>query len=350
MATQTVQQPHALTADTLVTGASGFIGRHLVSRMLVSGRRVRVLVRRPPGEPWLTDSRVEVVQGDLSDPTLVARAVEGTRLVYHLGATMHGSPADFERGTIAGTQNVVASVSASPTTRLVYVSSLSVLHAAAARAGSFVREDWPLEPQPELRGLYTGTKLRAEAIVRDAVRTQRMNAVIVRPGQVIGPGAELMTPAVARRAGRWLVIIGDGQLVLPLVYVEDLVDALLAVADREVFDGSVFHIVDESPVTQNELTDRYRATVPERLRVVHVPVAGMQAIGLVAQFAAGVLGRTPPLSPYRIASALAPLRYDCEAARVRLAWTPQVGARRGMDIALGRPSSAAVDTPKVTRS
>ncbi|MEQ1907175.1 MAG: NAD-dependent epimerase/dehydratase family protein [Vicinamibacterales bacterium] len=339
-----------MTSDILVTGAGGFIGRHLVGRMLALGRRVRVLVRRPPDVSWLADSRVEIVQGDLSDPALVARAVDGTRLVYHLGATMQGSPADFERGTIAGTRNVVASVSASPATRLVYVSSLSVLHAAAARPGSIVREDWPLEPQPELRGLYTGTKLRAEAVVRDAVHTQQMSAVIVRPGQVVGRGTQLMTPAVARRAGRWLVIIGDGRLVLPLVYVEDLIDALLAVADHDVFDGSVFHIVDESAVTQNELTDRYRAAVPEHLRVVHIPVVAMRAVGLVAQLAAGVLGRTPPLSPYRIASALAPLRFDCQAARGRVQWTPQVGVQRGLDIVLGSHSSEAAGAARGTRS
>lgn len=339
-----------MTADILVTGANGFIGRHLVGRMLALGRGVRVLVRRPPNDSWLVDPRVEVVQGDLSDPTLVARAVEGTRLVYHLGATMHGSPADFERGTIAGTRNVVASVSASPATRLVYVSSLSVLHAAAARPGSIVREDWPLEPRPELRGLYTGTKLRAEALVRQAVHAQRMKAVIIRPGQVVGRGAELMTPAVARRTGRWLVIIGNGRMVLPLIFVEDLVDALLAVADHDVFDGSVFHIVDESAVTQNELIDRYRAATPERLRVVHIPVVAMHAVGLVAQVAAGVLGRTAPVSPYRITSALAPLRYDCHAALGRLQWAPHVGVQRGLDIVLGNHSSEAAGAARGTRS
>ena len=329
------------TPDILVTGASGFIGRHLVGRLLTLGHRVRVLVRRPPEDPCLLDPRVEVTQGDLRDLAMVTRAVTGMRLVYHLGAAMRGTPADFEQGTVTGTRNVVAAVTANPATKLVYVSSLSVLHAVAAHAGSVVREDWPLEPQPDLRGSYTGTKLRAEAIVRDAVRTQRMKAVIIRPGQVFGPGAELMTPAVARKAGRWLVIIGDGQLVLPLIYVEDLVDALLSAADRDVFDGSVFHIVDETAVTQNELAERYAATTPEHLRVVHIPAAAMRGIGAIAQLAATVLGRSAPLSPYRISSALTPMRYDCQAARNQLQWTPRVGARRGLDILFAQSSEAA---------
>jgi nucleoside-diphosphate-sugar epimerase len=337
-------RPQALTADILVTGAGGFIGKHLVGRLLELGHRIRVLVRRPPDDSRLLDPAVEVVQGDLSDVTAVARAVEGTRLVYHLGAAMRGTPADFEQGTIAGTRNVLARVAANPATRLVYVSSLSVLHAAAARAGSIVREDWPLEPRPELRGLYTGAKLRAEALVREAVRGLHVRAVIVRPGQVFGAGAELMTPAVARKAGRWLVILGDGQLVLPLIYVEDLVDALVSAADRDVFDGSVFHVVDESAVTQNELAERYRAVAPKRLRIVHIPVTAMHGIGLAAQILATVLRRTPPLSSYRIASALAPFRFDCSAARNRLGWSPRIGARRGLDIVLGQPSAGVEAT------
>lgn len=331
----------AQSADILVTGASGFIGRHLVGRLLTRGHRVRVLVRRPPDDPRLRDPRVEIVHGDLSDREIVRGAIAGTRLVFHLGAAMRGTPADFEQGTVTGTHNVVAAVAASPATKLVYVSSLSVLHAAAASTGSVVREDWPLEPHPDLRGLYTGTKLRAEALVREAVRTQHIKAVIVRPGQVFGPGAALLTPAVARKAGRWLVVIGDGQLVLPLIYVEDLVDALLSAADRDVFDGSVFHIVDETAVTQNEVAERYAATTPEHLRVVHIPTAAMRGIGTIVQGAATLLGRSAPLSPYRIASALAPMRYDCQAARSRLQWTPRVGTRRGLDTVFARSSEAA---------
>jgi nucleoside-diphosphate-sugar epimerase len=266
--------------------------------------------------------------------------VNGTRLVFHLGAALRGTPLEFEQGTVTGTRNVVTAVTASRTTKLVYVSSLSVLHAAAAHAGAVVREDWPVEPQPELRGLYTGTKLRAEALVREAVRAHQVKAVIIRPGQVFGPGAELLTPAVARRARGRLFIIGNGRLVLPLIYVEDLVDALLAAAERDVFDGSIFHIVDDAGVTQNELAERYVATTPECRGIVHIPAAAMRGVGMLAQLAATALRRTPALSPYRIVSALAPMRYDCQAAKSRLQWTPRVGVRRGLDLVFAQPPAA----------
>src|SRR5439155_25856146 len=132
------------------------------------------------------DPRLEIIVGDLGDPDAVERAVTGAELVYHLGAACRGGPADMRRGTVVGTQNVVDSV-LRHRARLVYISSLSVLHAVAMKRGSRVAEDWPLERYPEKRGLYTQTKLEAERTVCRAVPERNLRAVILRPGQVLGP-------------------------------------------------------------------------------------------------------------------------------------------------------------------
>jgi UDP-glucose 4-epimerase len=131
------------TAKTLVTGATGFIGKHLLKRLLTQRDRVRILVRHDPGGDLLHDGRVEVFLGDL------------------------GNAEDV---------------------KLIYMSSLSVIHAAAARNGRPIAEDWPLEPHPESRGLYSQTKLAAERLVTDAVRERKLRAVILRPGEGAGLG------------------------------------------------------------------------------------------------------------------------------------------------------------------
>ncbi len=305
--------PKKLTAPVLVTGAGGFIGRHLVRRLLGESQRVRAFVRRDPPAEWLNDSRVEVVLGDLGDPETVERAVAGTEIVYHLGAAMSGRPEDFQRGTTTGTLNVVNTVLAHRVPKLVYVSSLSVLHAAAAKPGVRVKEDWPLEPRPEGRGAYTQSKLAAERLVSLAVKKRGLNAVVLRPGQAVGPGAELITGAVAQRLGRRLVILGDGRLVLPLVHVEDVVDALLLAARSDCFDGSIFHIVDDAGVTQENLARRVGRPI------IHVPLPLVYALAFGAR------------SLYRVRSALAPLSFDCAAARDRLGWQPRIGVRAGLD-------------------
>jgi len=229
-------------ARILVTGATGLIGRHLVRQLLQKGDRVRIFVRRQPPAEFMNDSNVEVFLGDLGDPAAVDQAVAGTEIVYHVGAAMKGGADDHERGTVCGTQNIVEGVLRHDVQRLVYISSLSCLHAAASGRGAVVTEDWPIEPSPTKRGAYTQAKTEAEKIVRDAVRNRHLRAVVLRPGRVFGPGMTLLTPEVARRIRNLFVILGDGTRELPLVYVDDVVNAIILAGENSKFDGRVFHI------------------------------------------------------------------------------------------------------------
>lgn len=318
-------------ADILVTGAGGFIGRRLVARLVADGHRVRALVRREPPAAWWSDPRIELLQGDLGDPAAVDRAVAGTRLVYHVGATMRGSQEDFDRGTIAGTRHVVDSVLAHQVPRLVYMSSLSVLHSAAALDGQVITETWPLEPRPNERGHYTRSKLAAEQYVSDAARHRGLPVVIVRPAEVIGPGATFLTAGVAQRAGRTLVVLGNGRLEVPLVAIDDVLDALLTAAEAGPFDGTIAQLVDPAAISQNQMVARYRAAVGGKWRVVHVPQPIVWLMGATAETLLGMLGRAAPLSRYRVASALAPRAFDCTRAKQLWGWEPRVGVPAVLD-------------------
>ncbi len=323
--------PTMLTAKILVTGAAGFIGRHLVRRLLADGQRVRLFVRRQPDAELLRNPHVELVVGDLGDPAAVDRAVAGTELVYHVGASTHGgtSAADFQCGTVAGTRNVVESVLKHGVRKLVYVSSLSVLHATLGH-GKTITEDWPLEPYPERRGLYTQTKLEAECIVRQAVEERRLPAVILRPGMVFGPGGPLLTPAIAQPFKGRLLILGSGRTELPLVYVDDVVDALCQAAEREVFDGSTFHLVDPEKLTQNDVVAQFLHNTKQQLAVWRLPRPMVYVLALGVSTLADLLRMSAPMSVYRVQSALARSTFDCRAATERLNWRPRVGVRAGL--------------------
>jgi predicted dehydrogenase/nucleoside-diphosphate-sugar epimerase len=314
----------------LVTGATGLIGRHLVRRLLQEGNHVRIFVRRQPAAEFMNNGNVEILFGDLGDPAAVDRAVNGTEIVYHVGATMKGNSHDFERGTVCGTQNIVDSVVRHHVTRLVYISSLSCLHAAVSRRGSVITEDWPIEPSPEKRGAYTQAKTKAERIVRDAVRDRHLPVVLLRPGRVFGPGMTLLTPEVARRVGDFLVILGDGTRELPLVYVEDVVSAILLAAEKSKFDGRIFHIVDRAKVTQNQVVRDYISKNSEKLKLIHVPVAIAYGVALGFEVLSKVLSRSLPLSIYRLKSALARMQFDCSRAENELGWQPCVGVASGL--------------------
>lgn len=316
--------PLSAQVPILVTGAAGALGSVLVGRLLASGHRLRVLVRAHHRD--LPDG-VEVVTGDLGDPEAVERAVRGARVVIHAGAAMAGGWVTQRASTVTGTRNIVDACLRHGVDQLIHISSLSVMKWASAD-GAAMSESSPLEPFPEARGAYTRAKLEAELLVRRAVRESGLPAVVLRPGQIFGGRLPLVNAAVARRVGRLRVVLGDGCLRLPLVYVEDVVDAIVIAMEKRLHDGEIVQLVDADLPTQNEILD----TAHARERVVRVPLWIVLSGGWVSEVLCKVLGRSSPFSRYRLRSALARRRFISENAQPLLDWAPRVGVRRGMQL------------------
>ncbi len=313
-------------ARVLVTGGAGFLGRVLVERLRERGDAVRLLLRRGAG------ADDAVVVGSLGQPDLVDRAVQGVDVVYHLGAAMKGAKEEFEQGTVWGTRNIIDAC-VRHGAALVYVSSMSVADHAGHADGVPVTEQSPYEPHPDRRGVYTQTKFRAEQMVLDAVREQGLRAVVVRPGQIFGPGAEHVTPnGVIGLAGRWIVA-GGGTRMLPLVYRDDVVDALLAAAQSERAWGQVINVVDPTAITQNDYLAWAARVQP--LKVVRWPVWVLMVLATGIEVLGKVLKRDVPLTRYKIRS-LKPLSpFDVAKARDVLGWSPRVGTLDGLKRTFG---------------
>ncbi len=325
----------------LVTGASGLLGRMLLDRLRGNGESVRVLVRRRSPDLERLPA-VQVVYGDLGDPEAVDRAIAGVQLVYHVGATMRGrSWADFEAGTVCGTSNVVHSCLKHDVERLVHVSSVTVLDYAAQSPHAVVDETAPLETYPEKRGSYTRAKVLAERIVVDASRRRGLHAVIVRPGQIVGPGCESVSPyGTIALAGRWIAI-GSGRLTLPLVHVNDVVEGLLTAATRPDVCGSIFHLVDSTPVTQRDYIARCQDEAEGALRVNYLPRMALLAAGAALEVVGRLLRRNLPLTRYRIQS-IKELSFDCSAARRQLGWAPKTGVSAELSAGVERTGRATL--------
>jgi len=312
-------------ADYLVTGAGGFLGGVLLRRLADGNTRVRAAVRRMPTSPL---PGVEYVAGDLGDPEYVNILVKGIDTVFHVGAAMKGSTADFQRGTVAGTKNIIEACLKFKVRRLVHVSSLSVLNHASRRSG-LVGDDWPVEPQPELRGAYTQTKLQAEQKVLAAMRNEGLPAVIIRPGVIFGPGAKPSSPAGSfAMLGRWIVA-GFGLSPLPLVYVEDVVDALLYGASTVDIEDKPINLVDPNTVTQREFI-RVVRDAGVKVKVSYIPTLILMIAATGIEIMGKLLRCGVPLSRYRIRSLRPLCDFDQTGARERLKWAPGVGVAEGL--------------------
>ncbi len=309
-------------APILVTGAAGFLGRRLVHKLVDRGQRIRVLVRRSLDE-WKESPSIDVMEGDLGDPEIVDQAVQGVNFVFHLGAATKGNSADFERGTIWGTRNIVDACVRYCVKRLIYVSSLSILDHAGHDHRTPVNEDCPLEPHPELRGLYTQTKLEAERIVRSAVEEYKLNVVILRPGQIFGSGAEHVAPPGVIAVGRRWFVVGNGRRELPLLYVDDVVDALIRAS--ETSQSGVYNLVDSAMINQRAYLGAISSRIHGLISIYHVPEWIMLSAGWVCELAQRLTKRGMPLSRYRVRS-IHPLHpVDTTAAARELGWIPRIG-------------------------
>ena len=306
----------------LVTGASGFLGRATVKRLLAQGKKVRAFVRRIPDKPV---DGVEYCFGNLGDPKAVDRAVRGAEIVIHCGAAMKGGWPEHKGATVIGTQNVIDACKKLGVRQLVHISSMSVIDWAGSAGNGPVSEAANLEPRPDERGAYTRAKLEAERLVVEAARAG-LPCVILRPGQIFGGGIPLINGAVARNAGgRWLVL-GDGKLELPLVYIDDVVDAVMRSIDKQLVGGEIIQIIDPEHLTQEQVLGLAGGAKP----VVHVPRPVVFALGKLSEYPLGALGKQSPVAVYRLKSALARLHYESERAAQLLGWRPSVGVREGI--------------------
>jgi nucleoside-diphosphate-sugar epimerase len=183
-----------------------------------------------------------------------------------------------------------------------------------------------LEPHPDQRGAYTRCKLEAEKLVTARAGSGTLDAVVLRPGQIFGKDFPLVTGAVARRIGdRWLVL-GDGELPLPLVYIDDLVDAIVLAKDSDLSRGEVLQIVDTESMTQNEVL----RALDSEARVIRVARPLVFLAGRLSEPVFRALNRTSPVGVYRLKSALARLQFDSDRTRELLGWQPRVGVREGV--------------------
>ena len=208
---------------TFVTGASGFIGGRLAERLLASGRRVRVLARRPL--PALEKLGAEVLLGDLHDLDALHRGCDGAGSVFHVAGRVGvwGPAADFFHVNVEGTRNVIAACHTAGVRRLIYTSSPSVVYHGGDLAG--VDESAPLCTAAPCA--YPTSKAAAERLVSES-NSASLATISLRPHLVWGPGDQNVVPRVLALAkkGR-LKIIGPGRNKVDVTHISNVVDAHL---------------------------------------------------------------------------------------------------------------------------
>jgi nucleoside-diphosphate-sugar epimerase len=299
----------------LVTGATGFVGRHLVAQLLVAGHRVRALVRaaRPPDD--IDRPGVEVVRGDLSGHGPLDAIVDGCDLVFHLAAA-HGPDvraADCEAVNVRGTIALGNAAARAGVRRFVYASTRGV-HGLVR--GGTLDERSPIAPDSP----YRASKLQAEREVVAIHARHGLPFVILRLPSMIGPGAMSwlgLFRAIARGHFR---LVGSGTNRHHLCPVPDAVQALVLAGSVDRADGETFLIGGAADLSLRELVELIARTLDVRLSPVRIPMAVWSTWQAVRAGANRLLGRATPADEFFLTS----YRIDDAKARRVLGYRPEV--------------------------
>jgi dihydroflavonol-4-reductase len=305
----------------LVTGGSGFIGRHLVTALQARGTRVRVLDVAPSG---CVAPDVEVVAGSVLDPACLDAALADVRCVYHLAGIAKlwtRDRADFDRVNAGGAAAVLRAAAARRVERVVHCSTEAILLPKRRGEGAFIDET--AEPQPsDMPGPYARSKLAAEQFVRSAVGTG-LNALIVNPTVPIGPGDHNLTPP-----GAMLSMFLNGQspayldCMLNLVDVRDVATGMVLasergrVGERYILGGDNIALRD----LLAQLEQMSGRSMPKRA----VPGWLALASAAVAEWGAdSFTSRAPAATREGVRLALRSGPFDSQKARRELGYTPR---------------------------
>ena len=305
----------------LVTGASGFVGSHLVERLAQSGTKVRALLRGASNERWLRDvANVEVHRAALSDITALSKATAGVSTVFHLAAvTSAPREVDYFSANVGGTRSVIEAMRRSaPDATLVLCSSQAA--AGPSREGKALNE----KDTPEPIGPYGKSKLEAEHVAFNS----GLRTVVVRPPTVYGPRERDMLE-MFRWAARGLVpLVGRYEQRVNLIHVNDLDTALIAAVAAP--SGSLFFVTDGRVYDRNDILREIASAVSRTPTVIRLPVSLAHTFAQLSRFAAGVTGAKPLLTPERINNMCLDWICDDSLARTQLGYRSEVPIEKGM--------------------
>jgi nucleoside-diphosphate-sugar epimerase len=301
-----------------VTGAGGFIGAAVCRALGAAGASVAGLELDPAARDRVEATGAEFLRVDVADPQSTAEGLAGAELVVHTAALVHeGSDMDeFVRVNVGGTANVLDAADAAGAERVVHVSSVVVYG---------YDDPGHQDERAQLRvyGLpYIDTKAASDRVAR------RRGAVVIRPGDVYGPGSTqwVLRPAMMARDGQLAVPAGE-RTMLP-VYVDDLVAGILAGLERGA-PGEAYAVWDGEPRSFEDHFTRLAEIAGGRPpRRLPRPVLTLAANAMAA--AARLRGSDAPFSPGAITYVDRRGTVSCERARRELGWEPRVPYEEGM--------------------
>jgi nucleoside-diphosphate-sugar epimerase len=319
---------------TLVTGATGFLGSHVVERLLDQGHEVRALARRTSDISHLRTTGSAIVFGDVEDIESLRPAVENVEVVIHTAAKVTpgwGAWPDYESCIVKGTENLLQASTEAKVRRLLQFSTIAV-YSRACCGGSGADETTPCEVDFKPDTYYDYAKLEADRLAFTFHDGGRLQVSIVRPGWVYGPRDRLLSEGIYRQLHMPIVALpGTANPRIPLVFATDVADCAVRAATSDRAAGHAYNIAPPYEVRLRDFIGMMAKALGRPEPRLTVPFGIAYGVCAIAEAWARLRrAREMPLltrSALRLGNR--ELLADASKAREELGWEPKVTVEEG---------------------
>ncbi|MCP5081546.1 MAG: SDR family NAD(P)-dependent oxidoreductase [Alphaproteobacteria bacterium] len=297
-----------------ITGGTGFVGTHLVKRLVAEGHKVRLLVRSKAPDCQLSHrNEIELVHGDLDNLSALRKLTNGANTVIHLASKISAKDRDeFDAVNVDGTRNLAATAKAAEVGQFIFISSLAAREAHLSA--------------------YAASKKQAEQELINLTKFSEMPWVIVRPPAVYGPGDKATLPLLQALTQKFAVLPGRAEARFSLIYVDDLVDAISGLIGDEETLGQTVELDDGTPGGYDwpSLAKIAGEVGGQQVRPVFLPRTVASAAAGAMELGAKIVDKTPALARDKVHE-LYHINWVCQNTRLQTAgtWAPKTRFSEG---------------------
>jgi dihydroflavonol-4-reductase len=312
----------------LVTGATGFMGPHLIERLVSQGNSCRCLVRKTGKTEALEKLGVDLVEGDITEPDTLLGVADGVNGLFHMATLGHMSnftvtETMFESVNVQGTINIMNECLRSGVKKIVHCSTVAAMGICTDVPATEQTKCFPHHP-------YGRSKLRAEEAVLNMVSESGLPATLIRFSMVYGPGDWRDMLRLTRMAKKGLFPkIGSRPKLTPLIHVDDAVQGLL-LAMKAGRVGEIYLITNPQSQPFDEIIRILQKALGVSSFPIYIPTWLALAAASIMESLFNVVGKAPPISRKNIESTLADRVFSIEKARKELGFSPQVDPEIGL--------------------
>ena len=314
----------------LVTGATGFIGSHLVEALVQRGAQVRCLVRNKRHLGWVKDFPVEFVVGNCQEKNSLKQAVKDVDQVFHLaGATTAVNEKTYFEVNALGTENLVQACIENNTRlqKFIYLSSQAA--AGPCRSGGRKKESDPCEPVSP----YGKSKLLGEELALS--HSHELPLLILRPCSVYGPRDKGFYALFKCLSKRIMPCLSDHDQHISLCYVEDLVRAILLAAETQTESGEIFFLSDGQDYRMEEIGDIFAHAMEISALQLRLSKQMLFGMAFIAECFSRVSGKPSIMNRGKVEEMIQKnWLCDITKARALLGFEPRISLARGAELAV----------------